>query len=165
MKWLWRNHKAMADIGQIIEEQAKSTCFVINAAPEESIPLCFNCQVLADFAPKISARSIIAITADLGFESLMVLSKITKVHRCDMFAPAVWGEMGINRLVDIYSTRYIYNNKSEMYREIRTLCDLANLHGNDHTYRKIKERKVIHFLILFLLYHTVYGQVLYIVSA
>lgn len=145
MKWLWRNYKVMSVLGQLIEEQAKSTCFVINATPGESIPLCFNCQVLADYAPKISARSIIAITADLGFESLMAISKITKVHRCDMYAPAVWGEMGMNRLVDVHSIRYIYKNTLEMSRDIRNLGHLINKHCNDTVYRKIKERKVTHF--------------------
>lgn len=71
-------------------------------------PACYNASILAQSVTKIKKNNIVVTTSDLGFEVAPIIAEIAEVPLRNMFCPPVWGFVGINHLVDIYTTVHKY---------------------------------------------------------
>lgn len=84
-------------------------------------PACYNATILAQYVTKISKTNIVVATSDLGLDVSPIMAEIAEVPMRNMFSPPVWGFVGVNHLVDIYTTIHKYNSFDpyERYSKVR----------------------------------------------
>lgn len=96
-------------------------------------PVCFDATILADSCPNINPCDIVAVTADVGLETLSIVSKETKAPIESLGAPPIWGFVGINHIVDIDHIVQIYNIYRPYNRALKISSDSTLVSGKNYT--------------------------------
>lgn len=87
----------MVDLAAVINEEPHPYMKVIVA---DHGPSCFNTAVLVQYISTMKKYNIVALTADLGLETLHEFSKCNSCLFRYLNGPPVWGFTGINKLID-----------------------------------------------------------------
>ncbi|RZF46724.1 hypothetical protein LSTR_LSTR002587 [Laodelphax striatellus] len=104
--WLMRNYQLMAEVAGDIDKYCISSPRVMVTCIKL---LCFNVHALIAHSKTLEAGKVIACTNYLGLEVMHYLSTATKIPIKEIFAPPVWGYIGLNQLVDTCHTKRNYS--------------------------------------------------------
>lgn len=96
-------------------------------------PVCFDATILAEYCTNIDKSEIVAVTADVGLETLNVLSKETKTPIANLSGPPVWGFVGINHIIDIDHIIEIHDVYRPYNRALKLSEDSTLVSGRNHT--------------------------------
>ncbi|XP_039290641.1 malate dehydrogenase-like isoform X3 [Nilaparvata lugens] len=104
--WLLRNYELMAEVAENVDKFCITCPRVVVTCIK---PLCFNAHALIKNSRILETTQVVACTNYLGLEILPYLTTATRIPIENIFAPPVWGYIGVNQLVDTCHTKCNYS--------------------------------------------------------